>query len=240
MKTRITRHIFLSEQRELRKIVARRSPKRSAGVGGTILCLLALATTALAQPKMDYKAPELDHTKATAGTYILDTKHASVHWKIWHLGFSHYTGRFNEMTGTLQLNPTDLTKNKVSINIKSDSANTGFDVMDTKLDGADFFNAETFPAITFEASDVKITGKNQAGKTIGTVTGTLTMLGVSKPVTLNTTFNGSGTNPFGKGQTVGFSATTQINRSDFGLKGMIPMISDEVEIQIEVEFNLAS
>ena len=94
----------------------------------------------------------------------------------------------------------------------------------------DFFNVEKFPEMTFKSTGVTVTGENT-----GDVTGDLTLLGVTKPVTLHVTFNKAGKHPMGDKYAAGFSATGTLRRSDFGMDYGLPMVSDEVELRIEVE-----
>lgn len=183
--------------------------------------------------------PELDYTKAAEGTYTVDGNHAFVHWKVWHMGFSHYTGRFGKISGSLRLKPTDLAKSNVSISIDPASVDSGNAKLHDEMVSDMFFDAAKYPQITFKSTKVDVLGKDAEGKSVGKVYGDLTFHGVTKPVVLDATFNGFGPHLMTKVPTLGFSARGTINRSDFGVKTYIPVVSDEVELEIEVEFSKA-
>lgn len=183
--------------------------------------------------------PELDYTKAAAGTYTVDGSHAFVHWKVWHMGFSHYTGRFDKISGSLLLKPEDLAASNVSIAIDPASADSGNAKLESELKSEMFFDVAKYPQIAFKSTKVEVTGKDAAGKSTGKVYGNLTFHGVTKPVVLDATFNGSGPHLMTKTPTLGFSAKTTIKRSDFGVNALVPVVSDEVELEIEVEFSKA-
>lgn len=191
----------------------------------------ALALTACATP------PVLDVAQAPAGQYVLDPSHTSVTWSLSHAGLSFYTARFDDVTGTLDFNPDMPTASKMDIRIDPMSVSTGDpDWDETLATSGNYFDADTYPDITFA-----VTSSTQDTATTGTVTGNLTLRGVTKPVTLDVTYNGAGKS-FGKpGKTLGFSATGTFNRSDWGLDYLITLanIGDEITLRIETEFNEA-
>lgn len=187
-------------------------------------------------------APEL----GPAGTYDLDPTHASLTWKINHFGLSDYTARFTGISGTLVFDPEDLSASVLDVTVDPASVETDFpgdfkashpdspfDTFDQEISESEaYFNAVAFPAITFKSTDVTATGANT-----GTVTGDLTFRGVTKPVTLDVTYNGTASFPWAPEQPkIGFSATGSLKRSDFGLDIMVPSLGDEVDLLIEVEF----
>ncbi len=206
-------------------------------LAATVLTAAAFGVQAADAP--DYNGPSLDHKTAVAGTYKLDKTHAGVSFRIDHLGFSQFMGRFEDMDGTVTLNPTDLSKSGVVFNLETDSVDTNVDKLDDKLEGADFFDSAKFKAITFTSTKVEVTGTNPQGKSIGKVHGMLSLRGVTKPVVLDVVFNGHGESPFGGGQRIGFDGTTTIKRSDYGMNTLVPMVGDEVQIQFAVEFTKA-
>lgn len=185
---------------------------------------LVLSASAFAAVSTDYKT-------APAGTYEIDPHHASVHWSVSHMGFSNYTARFDEIAGSLNFDPAKPEASSVQIGIKTDSADTGFDKMDDELEGEKFFNVKKFPTATFTSTKLTL-----VSATRGKLDGNLTLLGVTKPVTFDVTFNGAGNN-FGGQPTMGFSATGSIQRSDFGMKEYIGVVGDDVSLKIEAEFN---
>jgi polyisoprenoid-binding protein YceI len=184
---------------------------------------LALAQTAPAGPSKNL-------ADAPAATYTVDGSHASVVWKVSHLGLSAYTARFDKISGALAFDPKAVTQSKVEISIDPLSASTGLPNFDKKIRD-DYFQSAKFPAITFKSAKVE-----QSGPTTGKVTGDLTFLGVTKPVTLDVTWNGGLFSKFGGGYALGFSAKGAIKRSDFGFSAMIPTVGDQVDLAIEIEF----
>ncbi len=183
-----------------------------------------------------YAGPVLDYKTAVAGTYVLDQTHAGITWRVDHLGFSSFIGRFEEMSGTATVNPADLSKSGVVMTIKAESADTNVDALDEKLEKADFFDADKYPSITFTSTKIEVTGKNAQGKDTGKLHGMLSLKGVTKPVVMDVVFNGHGESPFGGGPRIGFDGTLTIKRSDFGMGVMVPMVGDEVAVQFAVEF----
>ena len=181
--------------------------------------------------------PIKDPAESPSGTYTLDPTHASVVWKVSHLGLSGYTARFDKIDATLEWNSEDPTASSVSVTIDPMSVSTGYPKteesdFDKKLaTGEDWFNAGEFATITFTSTAVEMTGEDT-----GTVTGDLTLLGVTKPITLDVTFNGGLMNRFAQKWAMGFSGTTTLSRSEWGFDTYVPTIGDEVTILIEAEF----
>ena len=183
---------------------------------------------------------------APAGEYKLDPTHASISWKLSHWGLSNYTARFTKFDATLNFDPKDPTKNAVDVTIDPNSIRTDYPYNDVKspfgvtenFDKAlateeNWFNAAKFPKITFKSTGVERTGDNSAK-----VTGDLTLKGVTKPVVMDVTFNGSyAKHPMAPFAVVGFSGVTSIKRSDFGMSYLTPKIGDDVEIMVEAEFS---
>lgn len=172
------------------------------------------------------------------GIYKLDPNHASLTWKVSHLGLSNYTARFTSFDADILLTPMKLEKSKVRATIDVSSLETDYPTPEKKdfdkelTTNAGWFNAPQFPEIKFMSNKVEITGDNT-----GKITGDLTFLGVTKPITLDVTFNKAlGNHPFVNKPALGFSATASLNRSDFGMKRYLPQIGDKVDIIIEAEF----
>lgn len=165
-----------------------------------------------------------------AEQYTIDPAHTYPHFAISHLGFSTLHGRFDKSAGELSV---DWAKKTGSVNIKIEAAsvNTGFAKRDDHLRSPDFLNAAEFPAITYKSTKVVIHDEMTA-----TVEGNLTMVGVTKPVTLNVARINCGDHPMKKGAYVcGFDATGKIKRSDFGIKYALPAVGDEMVLTFEVE-----
>jgi len=182
-------------------------------------------------------APELDVAAAPAGAYKLDPTHASVTWSLSHAGLSQYTARFNTISGELDFDPAAPENSRLSVRIDPASVSTGLPSFDEELstDGK-YFDTDTHKDILFVSTQSVKTGQNT-----GRVTGNLTLKGVTKPVTLDVTYNGAGKSFGNPGKTLGFSATGQVLRSDFGIASLLTNfgIGDEVTLRIEAEFNEA-
>lgn len=166
---------------------------------------------------------------AAPETFNLDNKHTYVLWSIDHLGFSTQYGKWYA-SGTLILDQDNPSQSKVDVKINMDDLNTGVPELDKHLKSKLFFDTEHFPIATFISSKVTPTGKDTA-----MVDGTLTLHGVSKPVVLQVTLNKSGMNPISNKMSAGFTATTSIKRSDFGINAFLPALSDTVNIKIGAE-----
>lgn len=178
--------------------------------------------------------PVLNAAAAPEGAYILDPTHASVNWSLSHSGLSFYTARFDGISGALDFDPNAPTQSRVDIRIDPKSVSTGDTEWDETLatDGR-YFDADTYPEIRFTSTSATTNSSNT-----GQVTGNLTLLGVTKPVTLDVTYNGAGKSFGNPGATLGFSATGKINRSDWGLDYLTNFgIGNEVTLRIEAEFN---
>jgi polyisoprenoid-binding protein YceI len=189
---------------------------------------LAIATPAAAQLAAD----------VPAGTYKIDPTHASLTWKVSHMGLSNYTARFTKLDATLSFDPAKPEASKLEASIDPASLKTDYPFAEKTnfdkelIEGAKYFNAGVAKAITFKSTAVKMTGPKTAA-----VTGDLTFLGVTKPVVLDVTFNGGmKEHPFAKKPAVGFSGTGKIKRSDFGMTHLVPVVGDEVTLLLEAEF----
>jgi polyisoprenoid-binding protein YceI len=169
-----------------------------------------------------------------ADTFTLDPSHTYVQWYINHFGFSNPSGKWMA-SGTVKLDEKNPQDSKVTATIKIADIVTGIKELDKHLQEKSFFDTAHFPTATFVSNKVDITGHDQA-----TVYGILTLHGVSKPITLKVKLNKMGANPISNKQAVGFSATTQIKRSDFGMNAYLPDLSDEVKINIEAEGSKSS
>ena len=166
-----------------------------------------------------------------AGSFAVDPYHSQVGFTLSHMGFSNFTGRLSNVTGTLTLAGGDHSASKLSVTVPASSFSTPVDKLNEELVSADWFDAQKFPAITFTSTKVTSTGPNSA-----TITGDLTLHGVTKPITLTAHFVGAGTNPLSKKYTVGFDATGTVKRSEFGVTKYVPFISDEVELTLHGAF----
>ncbi len=173
-----------------------------------------------------------------SGSYQLDKTHASLLWKVSHLGLSNYTARFTRFDATIDFNAKDLTQSQVSATIDPLSIKTDYPYaeekdFDKKLsEGEDWFNGLEFPEIRFTSTKITLKDNNS-----GIMQGDLTFLGVTKPVEVVFTLNGAmKIQPFTKKAALGFSAQAQLLRSDWGMDIYVPNIGDAVTVLIEVEF----
>ncbi len=167
---------------------------------------------------------------ANATSYKIDPTHTYPNFTVSHLGYSTMHGQFAKTKGTLEM---DRSAGTGSVNIVIDAASiyTGFKKRDDHLRSPDFFNVVEFPEITFKSTSVKLNDKT------GTVKGKLTIMGVTKEVTLDVTGIRCGKHPFNPKlkEVCGFNATTSIMRTDFGMKYGVPAIGDKINIELEVE-----
>ncbi|MBM3618935.1 MAG: polyisoprenoid-binding protein [Alphaproteobacteria bacterium] len=162
--------------------------------------------------------------------YEFDPEHSSVLIKVNHLGYSNYYLKATEMLGDISFDKDKPENSSVSVTIQSASIDGNNAKLNTHLKGVDFFDTTNFPTITFASTGIKATGANT-----GQISGMLTIRGITQPAVLNATFNKEGENALTQDYRAGFSATTKIKRSDFGITYALPALGDEVELQIEVE-----
>lgn len=173
---------------------------------------------------------------AIAATWTIDPEHSHVEFKVRHLMVSNVKGNFEKFSGTVDIDDKDITRSKVSVAIDTNSINTNVQKRDDHLRSADFFDVATYPAMTFVSKKVAKAGKDRLK-----VTGDLTLHGVTRQVVLDVEGPSKETrDPWGNIRK-GATATTKINRKDFGLNwnkaletgGVV--VGDEVTITLEVE-----
>jgi polyisoprenoid-binding protein YceI len=192
----------------------------------TILALTAapvLAQTA-AVPGAPVKA------RVAAGTYAVDPNHTQVTWQVNHMGFSMLEGQFGASGGSIMIDPAKPNATKVEVNFTIDQLSVTSAPFTGHLKSKDFFDVATHPTAKFVSTKVVATGDK------ATITGNLTIKGITKPVVLQATFVGAGTNPMNKKVNFGFRATSSIKRSDFGLGAAVPVVSDRVDLTINAAF----
>lgn len=167
---------------------------------------------------------------AAPASYQIDPTHTFVHFEIMHLGLSHFTGRFDDVDGSIVFD-REAGTGSVDISIDVASANTGVEKLDNHLQTDDFFHAEKYPKVRFVGDQFTVTD----GKVLA-VSGDLTILGVTRPVTLQFShFNCLDEHPMARVPACGGNAVTNIDRSDFGMDAFIPAVGDSVRLSIEVE-----
>ncbi len=182
----------------------------------------------------------LDPAQAPAGAYALDVRHASVTWRIRHMGLSPFVGRFDVARGTLNFDPQTPANSSIDITIAANSVSTsvvnrdGVHTFDQQI-AREVFAAEANPDIRFVSRSVSITGANS-----GLIQGDLTLRGATHPVTLEARFEGGRVDPLRGGYVLAFTGRTMIDRSQWGARFGNPIadgtVGDDVEILISAEF----
>jgi len=170
-----------------------------------------------------------------AAIYDIDTTHSTIGFSVKHLTVTEVQGNFKTFSGTIVFDSNNAATTRIDATIETKSINTQNDGRDNHLRGADFFDADNNPNITFKSKSVIASGDTY------NVTGDLTIKGVTKEVIIPLTVSGPVTNPMGGGQVIGLSGQTKINRQDYGVKwnkqmdqgGL--MVSDNVVININLE-----
>ena len=163
------------------------------------------------------------------GTYGIDPVHSQVGFAIRHLGITTIRGTFDRFTGSLTIGE-DLADTSVTVEADMASLNTGFAMRDEHIHGPDFFDLANHPTMTFQSTSVAESGDGYA------MTGDLTIRGVTVPVTFDTTFNGSEVFPVDGSTHFGFSASATISRTAFDMAQLIPVLSDNVKLELEAQF----
>jgi polyisoprenoid-binding protein YceI len=188
------------------------------------LGLLGLA----AAPALVAPAP---HAELKAGKYTVDPVHSTAVFRVIHMNVSPFYGRFNKITGHFEVDPAKLDQAAVEITIEADSVDTNVDKRNQHLKSADFFSVKEFPTIEFKSDKVK-KAKDDGYE----VSGTLTLHGVTKDITLHVQQIGFAEGE--RGTVAGFETTFTIKRSDFGMTNMLDALSDEVKLMVGIEAGL--
>jgi polyisoprenoid-binding protein YceI len=180
----------------------------------TFVVTLAMAAAAVAQ----------------AGTWQIDPNHSAAQFSVRHLGVSTVRGAFTKVSGSAKHDPADPSKDTLEATIDTASVDTRVEMRDKDLRSPHFLDAEKYPTITFHSKSTKVAG---AGKLL--ITGDLTIHGVTKEVVLDVDGPSAAIkDPWGN-QRIGASATTKINRQDFGVSAAPGVVGDEITITIDVE-----
>jgi len=164
-----------------------------------------------------------------AETYNVDTDHTYVMFRVKHLGVGYSYGRFNGPTGKFAFDESTPSNCSIEMQVNANDIDTNVDKRDNHLKSADFFNAAEHPAISFKSTSVKKNSDNTYE-----VTGDLTLLGKTRPITMKANDTGAGKDPWGKYRR-GFETTFTIKRSEYGMNFMLNGVSDEVDITVSVE-----
>lgn len=167
---------------------------------------------------------------AAGRDYRFDTVHTQIVFSVSHLNFSHSTGLLRVKSGFIHFDKDDWSTAKVDVLIDSASIDLGEAAWSEKLRSHEFLSSERYPTLHFVSSGVQKIDDRKA-----IVRGKLSMLGVTRSVDLNVTFNREGVDAYSLKWTAGFSATASLKRSDFGMSKYLPDIGDSVDMRIEVE-----
>lgn len=165
------------------------------------------------------------------GSYRLDPAHASLTFSVDHMGLSRFTGRFDRLQASLEFDEAQPEAARLDVLVDMASLSIGDEDFGDTLLGPDWFDARAHPEARFTATAVNVTGENS-----GTVSGDLTLAGVTAPVTLQAVFNGGAQVPLTGAYTLGFDATGEIDRSAFGLGRFSGFVGDTVSIAFSGEF----
>jgi polyisoprenoid-binding protein YceI len=198
-------------------------------IAGAVAALVSLAGSLHAEAQLASQDPKA----VKAGTYKVEPYHTQIGFSISHFDFSDFSGFFSGASGTLQLDPAKPGATKLDVSIPVTSVLTTVSVLDDQLKGDQWFDTAKYANATFTSTKVIPTGKGTA-----TIVGDFTLHGVTKPITLKARLVGSGVDPLDKTFTVGFEATGTIKRSDFGVKQYLPLLGDEVHLNIAGNFKL--
>lgn len=182
-----------------------------------IMSFLVLASL----PVMVHAAPE---------KFVLDKEHTTILFFVNHLGFSDKVGLFRDFDGYFVFDHENPEKSMVEVTIHPSGIDTQSEALDKKLQEKDWFDTVKYPDIHFKSSQINVTGENTAD-----VRGWLTMLGKQQSIVLKVKFNKEGEVKFFNRYIAGFSASTTINRSHFGMINDVPFVGENIRIAIEAE-----
>ena len=198
---------------------------------GRVSLLLACAVLLTACDKV--MAPGTEVAEMQSGQYTLDKNHASVVFKVNHLGFSSYVGRFNSLDASLDFDPEKIEDAKLQVIVDMKSIDVNNPKFAEDLRGPDWLDTEKFPQAVFKTTRFVESKEKNSFK----FEGDLTFHGVTAPVTLDVQFHGGGRNFLTRKFTLGFSATAKFKRSAFGADNMTSLgVGDDIELDINAEF----
>jgi len=198
------------------------------GIVAVFACALALNVRAQEAPTATEYNYQLSNVEA--GEYVLEHDHGRIHWSVSHHGFSMFTAVLPLVDATLDFDPVDITNSKLEVTVDMTAVDSSIESFNERLNSPTFFNTEQYPTSVFKSTQIEMTGDNTFD-----VTGDLTFLGVTAPLTMSVNFTASTTpqRPPG-GYRVGFDATSSMIRSEWGMPKTT--VGDEVKFSIEAEF----
>ena len=207
---------------------------RAAVFAAVVFTSAFFQSTAYAAESTTAGSPEAAGLDVPDGRYGLDKTHGYVTFGYSHLGFSNPEVGFNDFDVDLLLNAKSPEASSFSVKIAAASVDSRVAKFDDHLKGADYFDVQAHPEITFVSESISMTSANTAD-----ITGLLTIKGQSHPVTLAAVLNKAGMHPLARIPALGVSAQATLSRSEWGLNKYVPMVSDEVQLRSEIELPLA-
>ncbi|WP_020138698.1 YceI family protein [Streptomyces sp. 351MFTsu5.1] len=171
---------------------------------------------------------------ALTGDYTIDASHSTIGFTVRHAMVTNVKGKFDEFSGSLHLDGGNPSASTASIDVKMDSIDTGSEDRDGHLKSADFFKTDEFPTMTFRSTKAEALGDEDYR-----ITGDLTILGTTKPLTIDLEFNGAAKDPFGN-ERVGFEGKAEIKRSEWGLTWNAALetggvlVSDKIKLHFDI------
>lgn len=188
--------------------------------------LLLTSCGYLLQPKVKSGIINLEK-----GSYKIDSQHTSVIFKISHMGLSTFVGRFNQVDASLEFDPENIAKAKLSAVINIASIDVNNKELENSLRGSSWFDSDKYPQAFFTTTSVQVIDAKRAQ-----FTGALNLHGVTRPIVIDVIFNGGAYNLLTGHYTLGFSAVSSFKRSAFAMDYLIPVVADDVDIEIFAEF----
>ncbi len=172
----------------------------------------------------------LSSAQTEASPWKVDKRHSFIHFEVTHLGIFPFPGRFKQHAIDLDYNPDAIASSKVRVRIPVDSVETDDGLMNEILLGDQFFDENNYPSIEFVSTAVR-----QTGPTTGEIDGELTIIGNTRPVTMQATFNGQANDPFTGRKIIAITASTVFDRTQWGLSAWQPFVGSMITIEIGFE-----
>ncbi|MFM0300952.1 YceI family protein [Paraburkholderia sediminicola] len=197
----------------------------------TLLSATLLAAMACTPLQVLTHTVSQNEARVPAGRYEIDPDHSSITFDIDHFKYSRFTMRFDRKQGQLDWNEGGLDKSSATVTIDAASIDTNVPLLDKMVKSASMLDVSRYPQVSFASTRFERTGESR-----GTLTGDLTIHGVTQPVTLDVTFNGFAPDPLTKKDTLGFSADGHFSRAKFGLATWYPAVGDDIHVRVQAEF----
>ena len=172
-----------------------------------------------------------NETRVPPGQYALDPDHCSITFDVDHFQYSRFTMRFDRKQGQLDWHDGGMDSSVATIVVDAESVDTNVPALDKMVKGASMLDVSRYPEIRFVSTHFERSGDSR-----GTLTGDLTIHGVTQPVSFDVSFNGFGRDPLNKKDTLGFSADGHFSRAKFGLSTWYPAVGDDIHVRIQAEF----